>query len=523
MQKYLLITLKKTSLLLLFLFLTNSIVFAQWTNNPSINTIVSTSAYSDSFPSITADGTGGTIITWCYGQYFSYDIYAQRLNANGDTLWQANGDTVCFENHDQRTPSITGDGHGGAFIAWVDFRNDNSDNNYDIYAQRINSNGKILWDSGGVPICTSPDIQDVPLITSDSAGGAIIIWIDYRNGYANPYTQRINSKGDTLWKANGVPVCNMAEDLGNFTIASDGNHGAIIAWDDFRNDSLNVYAQRINGSGKALWTPNGIAICRYSSSYPTITSLGKSGAIIAWSDGRNTLNFLDDIYAQRIDSSGNSLWKQNGVLISTHSDNTSLDLTNIVRSGNNDAIIVWEKDTISEYNSNKLYAQKIGPNGSVLWNKNGILVAGAKTYKDYLQTASNNKGGAVITWTASRDDWYKLFAQCINEDGSLPSGLTNIVLSKNNIPGNFKLYQNFPNPFNPSTTIRYDLLKQSKVVLKVYNILGQEVATLVNEEQQAGVYKVQLSANKYGLVSGVYIYRITAGKFNEAKKLILLK
>ena len=85
----------------------------------------------------------------------------------------------------------------------------------------------------------------------------------------------------------------------------------------------------------------------------------------------------------------------------------------------------------------------------------------------------------------------------------------------------FKLKQNYPNPFNPTTTISYSIPTESKVVLKIYNLLGEEVSTLVNNVQSAGVHNIQFNANK--LASGTYIYRITAGKFTLTKKMILLK
>ncbi len=88
-------------------------------------------------------------------------------------------------------------------------------------------------------------------------------------------------------------------------------------------------------------------------------------------------------------------------------------------------------------------------------------------------------------------------------------------------PINFSLEQNYPNPFNPSTTITYQLPVNSQVVLKIYDMLGKEVATLVNGNQQAGSYHVQFDGSKFS--SGVYFYRIEAGNFVETKKLILLK
>jgi hypothetical protein len=89
------------------------------------------------------------------------------------------------------------------------------------------------------------------------------------------------------------------------------------------------------------------------------------------------------------------------------------------------------------------------------------------------------------------------------------------------IPKEFELYQNYPNPFNPSTTISYALPQQSHVTLTVYNVLGQQVATLVNETQNAGFYDVKFDGA--GLASGMYFYRLQAGNVVQTKKLLLLK
>lgn len=96
------------------------------------------------------------------------------------------------------------------------------------------------------------------------------------------------------------------------------------------------------------------------------------------------------------------------------------------------------------------------------------------------------------------------------------------------LPDKFILYQNFPNPFNPSTKIKYTIpsvtlsgVQGSLVQLKVFDILGNEVATLVNEEKPAGVYEVELNAS--GLSSGIYFYSLRAGEFFETRKMILIK
>jgi hypothetical protein len=88
-------------------------------------------------------------------------------------------------------------------------------------------------------------------------------------------------------------------------------------------------------------------------------------------------------------------------------------------------------------------------------------------------------------------------------------------------PKEFKLEQNFPNPFNPTTRIQYQVSGIAEVTLKVYDILGSEVVTLVNEEQQPGYYEVQFNASNFA--SGMYVYRLTAGNFISTKKMMVLK
>jgi hypothetical protein len=88
-------------------------------------------------------------------------------------------------------------------------------------------------------------------------------------------------------------------------------------------------------------------------------------------------------------------------------------------------------------------------------------------------------------------------------------------------PTAFSLYQNYPNPFNPSTTIRYALSEDAHVTLRLYDILGREVATLVDRFVETGYHHVNLDATS--LASGVYFYRIEAGTFTNVKKLLLLK
>jgi hypothetical protein len=117
----------------------------------------------------------------------------------------------------------------------------------------------------------------------------------------------------------------------------------------------------------------------------------------------------------------------------------------------------------------------------------------------------------------------KLYFDNLTFYGITQSGQLTAVAKSNNslLPTDYKLYNNYPNPFNPETTIRYDLPKESNVVIKVYDITGKEVTTLVNENKKAGVYSLRFNGSNFA--SGIYFYRITAGYFTKANKMIILK
>jgi len=103
----------------------------------------------------------------------------------------------------------------------------------------------------------------------------------------------------------------------------------------------------------------------------------------------------------------------------------------------------------------------------------------------------------------------------------LSSTIVSVNESKQTLPKEMRLLQNYPNPFNPVTTIGYSILGNEFVSLKIYNMLGQEIAILVNEKKSPGVYTVQWNASK--LPSGVYFYQLRAGTISQAKNLLLLK
>ncbi len=149
------------------------------------------------------------------------------------------------------------------------------------------------------------------------------------------------------------------------------------------------------------------------------------------------------------------------------------------------------------------------------WKKIGFIAGFGTTTEPKAYSFTDNKVSAgTYSYRLKQTDF----------DGSF--GFSSIVNVKVDIPNEFHLSQNFPNPFNPVTIINYMISDQARndklrVTLKVYNALGEEAATLVNEEKPAGRYSVKFDGSK--LSSGIYYYRITAGSFAETRKMILMK
>ncbi len=140
----------------------------------------------------------------------------------------------------------------------------------------------------------------------------------------------------------------------------------------------------------------------------------------------------------------------------------------------------------------------------------------------YYITLSDKFGPVEFFWTGEppgTDYRENILIGCIID--SVEYGNLVSVKSDQFPPKGFSLFQNYPNPFNPSTTIRYEIPEQSFVALKVYDVLGNEIATLVNEEKPAGEYEVEFNGND--LSSGVYLYIFSTGNFLSTKKMILLK
>jgi len=441
-------------------------------------------------PKLFSDGTGGAFITWSDFRAGDYDIYTQRVSADGAPQWTTNGVATCTSASDQLTPAICSDGAAGVIITWSDFR---STTDFNIYAQRQGPAGGIIWTVDGIVMNNNVAYaQTEPQIISDELGGAIMTWTDYRTGVlADIYAQRVSSTGAVQWTATGVTICTAGGDQIKSQLVSDGNNGAYITWEDHRNSgNADIYVQRIASNAALNWSANGVAVsdANYDQLNPTIVSNGDDGALVVWQDFRSGDNF--DIV--------------------TYGFNTALpvELASFSSLVNGrDVKMKWV--TVSELNNTGFDIER--KNSNDVWTKIGFAAGNGtvNTSTEYNFEDKNLQTGKYS---------YRLKQIDYNGNYKYYDLTTDVSIG---VPAKFVLEQNYPNPFNPSTTINFEIPNGSFVSLKVYDTNGREISSLVNELKNAGYYSVKFNAAN--LSSGIYFYKIQAGEFSAVKKLVLVK
>lgn len=389
-------------------------VNAQWNINPRQNTPVCTNKSGQFSVQAVSDNKGGTLLVWQDLRAGNYDIYAQYLDVKGKAKWAVDGIPVCDFAGNQTEPKVIPSEDAGFIICWSDDRSVNAD----IFIQKINEAGVLQWRNAGVPVCRQSSGQFDVGITTDGNGGAILSWTDNRNSilFNDLFIQRISANGEPAWQVNGVPACLATNNQFVPRIVSDNSGGAYLAWIDRRNGNNqpdDIYAQRFNANGTALWAENGALICAASQIpfEPRMIADGAGNAVYVWQDSRN---INSDIYAQKILPNGNIAWAAAGVAVC----NNNADQTLPVISGDavNGFVIAWE-DLRNSVNKKDIYAQKINVNGNAVWAANGIAVS--NTPKDQLTpvVSTDNNGGAFIAWADKRNGKEDLYVVYVNTSG----------------------------------------------------------------------------------------------------------
>lgn len=312
-------------------------------------------------PRIIGDGNAGAIIVWIdYRSGTNADVYCQRINSDGVPQWGSEGVVVCNSAEAQLSARITGDGSNGAVIAWQDFRNGSA--NPDIYCQRINSAGAAQWTASGVAVCNAGDKQENPQIVSDGSGGAVIVWQDNRLGNYDIYCQRMDSAGNAQWVANGLVICNAVNNQYLPQAARDAGGGFVFAWEDKKENNDDIYCQKTDSSGAVAWTVNGVAVCDETGHQNGVQIVAddSGGIVVVWEDYRRG---NADIYCQKINSSGTAVWVTNGTAV-CDAANSQYEPA-VAKDASGAMVVVWQD--YRNGNNYDIYGQKLSVAGDTQW------------------------------------------------------------------------------------------------------------------------------------------------------------
>ncbi len=374
-------------------------------------TEVCTASNTQEFIKACPDGEGGAVFVWRDSRNLNFDIYALRIDADGNMLWTTDGVPVCTQTANQSDHVIVSDGVGGVIVAWTDYR---SGTNYDIYAQRLDSDGNPLWTADGVPVVTQSSTQLYLQMATNGAQGAYICWIDQRDGYNNIYIQEIDYNGVPAWSTDGFKATLTINLKTDPAIADDGMGGAYVVWSEFQTGHYDIFGMRII-HGSRSWPTTGLAICTYSYNQydPAVINDGFGGMIVTWEDYRSGSGY--DIWAQRVTNWSTVLWAAGGNPVCLESGN-QID-PQLVQDGEAGAIIAWNDTRLS---TDEVYAQRISYDAALQWSSSGIRVCYETSDKTDFQMVADGEGGAIFSWTDFRY-WvtYDIYAQRLNGSGTI--------------------------------------------------------------------------------------------------------
>jgi predicted lipoprotein with Yx(FWY)xxD motif len=306
---------------------------------------------------------------------------------------------------------IVSDGAGGAIIAWSDGR----DGAYDIYAQRLNAAGVPQWTLDGIPVCTQPNGQYILSMVSDDVGGAVLVWYDSRTGTQDIYAQRVNGSGTALWTADGVSVCSAGNDQRDPYIVRSGANFVVTWWDYRAGSDSDIYAQSLNLSGTPLWTVDGVQLTSVAGLQlnPRVCTDGSGGALVTWEDLRNGNR---DIYARLVNSLGTVQWSSDGVVV-CNAANDQYE-PQIVGDGAAGAFIAWY-----DWRSGPadMYLQRIDYSGASLFTANGMAICTEAGIQHAPYLAQDYSGGAIVVWADPRKapDTTDIYGQRVNAAGAI--------------------------------------------------------------------------------------------------------
>jgi hypothetical protein len=461
----------------------------------------------DSGYSVLLTNDGGYISCGLYDRngmesfpYTSGDIFIVRTDANGDTLWtKTYGDPLVFE----LGSAIFNSDDGGYFVFY------NSTYEYYVNLMKISSQGDSLWTKHYSEYRNHPWVKNIKQSRDKKS-----FLVAARS--SADYLLKIDSLGNILWSKTydssqtSFRISSVAETndggyiLSNRLYFSETNvdYIGLIKIDD----SLNIQWQKIYPSPE-----NFVSNAHLTDFNFEVLQTSDGGYFSIGGSNRRDSN-PGEIYTRgwllKTDEKGDTLWTR---LTGPQNYISGTYLYAGLEDSDRNLVALGNKQ------GHFLYIIKLKPDGTIIWEREfGIYSELEFRGFDVKETID---GGYIVTGQKHTGyfDYSDLFLIKVNKDGILVS----IKSEEETIPTNFELAQNYPNPFNPTTTIRYKIPTESFVKIKIYNALGEEVRTLVNEVQKYGIYEVQFIPGN--IASGIYFYTLQAEQNVLSRKMIYVK
>ena len=371
------------SLLLIALLITTDI-YAQWGMSADSMVLINDgSTFGGGYApfKFCTDGNNGVITTWVTGTH----IFAQRVDANGYKKWGTGGIFVYDSTTQPLNAGITEDGHGGCYIMWIKYQVINSSASYTYVAQRIDSNGNELWQHDGLQVIFPNAINNfsgtnLTLLNDNGKGAFLGLEAGWYGGAGSIRAAKIDTNGKPLWDSSGIAV-SIISDFRGPKLISDGFGGVdMIYWGDVAGAG-NIHLQRIDSAGNLKWGAGGRGLnTLFNIGFPNynITPSGNGDIIATW-DG---YSYHSGVYAQKIDTGGNFLWDTIEVMVcDTPAGQTYPD---VISDGMGGAYFAWS-DGRAAASPARIYAQRLNANGDEQWIHNGIALDTLNTYTQTLR------------------------------------------------------------------------------------------------------------------------------------------
>jgi len=345
------------------------------------------------------DGAGGAIVVWVDNRTEEGDLYAQRFDQGGAVAsgWPRDGVPVCVARGSQYQPATVGDSAGGAIVVWTDYRSGRGD----IYAQHLAGDGHPAWIPDGVPVCADSADQLTPVAVPDGAGGVLVIWQDRREGAARLYCRHVAADGTLTADSTGrgAPLSIGTGLQLNPVACADGGGGAVVVWEERTGGASGIRALRVSAQGVAVagWPAGGVALTTAAGKqrWPTLIPDGSGGALVAWSDAAADRG---NIVAQHVTGGGTVAWAPDGLALCTAIGEQTFPA--IASDGSGGAILAWED--FRGGNHSDVYAQRVGADGNPAWAAKGVPLCLAAGDQYGVTLASDGSEGVVATWTDAR-------------------------------------------------------------------------------------------------------------------------